>query len=107
MVLALSSLEFMAGPGRVIAGFGIGTFDHEFTAAGLGGINRKELLEEQVGEAEVDVRLDLRHLLVRVVRDDPAGGHRLDRQLGGHALHLAGVFHADLRLGRQGQRRPG
>lgn len=26
----LSSLEFIAGPGRVIAGFGIGTFDHEF-----------------------------------------------------------------------------
>src|SRR5947199_7227619 len=38
--LALSSLEFVAGPGRVIAGFGIGTFDHEFEAAGLGGIDR-------------------------------------------------------------------
>lgn len=48
MALALSSLEFVAGPGRVIAGFGIGTFDHEFAAAGLGGIDRKELLEEQV-----------------------------------------------------------
>jgi probable F420-dependent oxidoreductase len=46
--LALSSLEFVAGPGRVIAGFGIGTFDHEFVAAGLGGIDRRQLIEEQV-----------------------------------------------------------
>jgi probable F420-dependent oxidoreductase len=46
--LALSSLEFVAGPGRVIAGFGIGTFDHEFNAAGLAGIDRRELIEEQV-----------------------------------------------------------
>lgn len=46
--LALSSLEFVAGPGRVIAGFGIGTFDHEFEAAGLGGIDRRELISEQV-----------------------------------------------------------
>lgn len=48
MALSLSSLEFVAGPGRVIAGFGIGTFDHEFNAAGLTGIDRKDLLEEQV-----------------------------------------------------------
>ncbi|MCC6177329.1 MAG: TIGR03619 family F420-dependent LLM class oxidoreductase [Chloroflexi bacterium] len=46
--LLLASLEFVAGPGRVIAGFGIGTFDHEFRAAGLGGLDRKKLLEEQV-----------------------------------------------------------
>jgi probable F420-dependent oxidoreductase len=46
--LLLSSLEFVAGPGRVIAGFGIGTFNHEFEAAGLGGIDRRELLPEQV-----------------------------------------------------------
>ena len=46
--LALSSLEFVAGPGRVIAGFGLGTFDHEFNAAGLAGIDRRELMEEQV-----------------------------------------------------------
>jgi len=46
--LALSSLESVAGPGRVIAGFGIGTFDHEFNAAGLAGIDRRELLAEQV-----------------------------------------------------------
>jgi probable F420-dependent oxidoreductase len=46
--LLLSSLELVAGPGRVIAGFGIGTYDHEFMAAGLGGIDRRELLPEQV-----------------------------------------------------------
>ena len=46
--LALSSLEFVAGAGRVIAGFGIGTFDHEFDAAGLGAFDRRELIEEQV-----------------------------------------------------------
>jgi alkanesulfonate monooxygenase SsuD/methylene tetrahydromethanopterin reductase-like flavin-dependent oxidoreductase (luciferase family) len=32
----------------VIAGFGIGTFDHEFDAAGLGSFDRRELIEEQV-----------------------------------------------------------
>jgi alkanesulfonate monooxygenase SsuD/methylene tetrahydromethanopterin reductase-like flavin-dependent oxidoreductase (luciferase family) len=46
--LLLSSLEFIAGPDRVIAGFGIGTFDHEFQSIGLGGIPRADLLEEQV-----------------------------------------------------------
>jgi probable F420-dependent oxidoreductase len=46
--LALASLEFVAGPGRVIAGFGLGTFEHEFAAAGLGGIDRRELMAEQV-----------------------------------------------------------
>jgi probable F420-dependent oxidoreductase len=47
--LALASLEFVAGPGRVIGGFGLGTFEHEFVAAGLGGIDRRELIEEQIG----------------------------------------------------------
>ena len=46
--LLLGSLEFVAGPGRVIAGFGIGTYDHEFVAAGLEGIDRRELLPEQI-----------------------------------------------------------
>jgi probable F420-dependent oxidoreductase len=44
----LSSLELVAGPGRVIAGVGIGTFDHEFNAGGLAGLDRRELLPEQV-----------------------------------------------------------
>lgn len=46
--LCLSSLEFLAGPGRVIAGFGLGTFEHEFTAAGMEGMDRREVIEEQV-----------------------------------------------------------
>jgi alkanesulfonate monooxygenase SsuD/methylene tetrahydromethanopterin reductase-like flavin-dependent oxidoreductase (luciferase family) len=46
--LNLSSLERVAGPGRVIAGWGIGTFDHEFSAVGLGDVKRAELLREQV-----------------------------------------------------------
>jgi len=46
--LSLSSLERMAGPGRVIAGWGIGTFDHEFAAVGLGDVKRADLLREQV-----------------------------------------------------------
>jgi alkanesulfonate monooxygenase SsuD/methylene tetrahydromethanopterin reductase-like flavin-dependent oxidoreductase (luciferase family) len=44
----LGSLERIAGPGRVIAGFGMGTFDHEFEAIGLGGVPRHLLLEEQI-----------------------------------------------------------
>jgi probable F420-dependent oxidoreductase len=46
--LSLSSLERIAGVGRVIAGWGIGTFDHEFAAVGLGDIKRADLLREQV-----------------------------------------------------------
>ena len=46
--LALAGLEFMAGPGRLIAGFGIGTYNHEFEAAGMAHIDRRELIEEQV-----------------------------------------------------------
>src|SRR5438067_5868916 len=42
--LLLSSLEFVAGAGRVIAGFGLGTYQHEFEAAGLGGIDGRELV---------------------------------------------------------------
>jgi alkanesulfonate monooxygenase SsuD/methylene tetrahydromethanopterin reductase-like flavin-dependent oxidoreductase (luciferase family) len=46
--LCLSSLEALAGADRVIAGFGIGTFDHEFAAVGLGEAKRGDLLREQV-----------------------------------------------------------
>jgi alkanesulfonate monooxygenase SsuD/methylene tetrahydromethanopterin reductase-like flavin-dependent oxidoreductase (luciferase family) len=45
--LALSSLERVAGPGRVIAGWGIGASDHEFDAIGQGGLKRGEMLIEQ------------------------------------------------------------
>ena len=40
----LASLTHMVGP-RVIAGWGAGTFDHEFEAIGMGGIFRPELVE--------------------------------------------------------------
>jgi len=41
----LASMTHMFGP-RIIAGWGAGTFDHEFDAVGLGGIFRPELVEE-------------------------------------------------------------
>jgi probable F420-dependent oxidoreductase len=46
--LLLASLEQVAGPGRVIAGFGMGTYNHEFEAGGLGGLDRRQLVAEQV-----------------------------------------------------------
>ena len=44
----LGSLEWLAGPGRVIAGVGLGTFDHEFEAVGMPSTSRAELVREQV-----------------------------------------------------------
>jgi alkanesulfonate monooxygenase SsuD/methylene tetrahydromethanopterin reductase-like flavin-dependent oxidoreductase (luciferase family) len=46
--LLLGSLERLAGPGRVIAAFGIGAFGHEFEAIGMGGLDRRDLIEEQI-----------------------------------------------------------
>jgi probable F420-dependent oxidoreductase len=46
--LALGSLDAVAGRRRVIAGFGIGSFNAEFAAVGLGGLHRGRLLEEQL-----------------------------------------------------------
>ena len=40
----LASMTHMFGP-RLIAGWGAGTFDHEFDAVGMGGIFRPELVE--------------------------------------------------------------
>ncbi|MEA2180051.1 MAG: hypothetical protein QOG77_3348 [Solirubrobacteraceae bacterium] len=48
LALILGSLEYLAGPGRVIMGVGVGTFDHEFEAVGLGGIKRAGLLKENI-----------------------------------------------------------
>jgi alkanesulfonate monooxygenase SsuD/methylene tetrahydromethanopterin reductase-like flavin-dependent oxidoreductase (luciferase family) len=45
----LGSLDFIAGPGRVIAEWGIGNWDREFEAIGLGSWDRREVLEEYVG----------------------------------------------------------
>ena len=41
----LASMSVMFGD-RIIAGWGAGTFDHEFDAVGMGGIFRPELVEE-------------------------------------------------------------
>jgi alkanesulfonate monooxygenase SsuD/methylene tetrahydromethanopterin reductase-like flavin-dependent oxidoreductase (luciferase family) len=41
---SLASMSAMFGP-RIIAGWGAGTFDHEFDAVGLGGVFRPELVE--------------------------------------------------------------
>lgn len=46
--LLMSSLDFVAGPGRVIMGMGLGSFDHEFQAVGMGGWDRREVIPEQV-----------------------------------------------------------
>jgi alkanesulfonate monooxygenase SsuD/methylene tetrahydromethanopterin reductase-like flavin-dependent oxidoreductase (luciferase family) len=46
--LALASLDFIAGGGRVLVGFGLGSFDHEFESVGMGGWDRREVFEEQV-----------------------------------------------------------
>ena len=47
LALSLASMSQLLGD-RLIAGFGAGTFDHEFEAVGLGGIFRPELLESNV-----------------------------------------------------------
>jgi alkanesulfonate monooxygenase SsuD/methylene tetrahydromethanopterin reductase-like flavin-dependent oxidoreductase (luciferase family) len=46
--LLLGSLEFIAGPGRVLAAWGIGGAPAEFDAIGMTGWDRREVLEEQV-----------------------------------------------------------
>jgi probable F420-dependent oxidoreductase len=46
--LLFGSLDLLAGPNRILAGWGLGSFDHEFQAAGMAGWNRREVLQEQV-----------------------------------------------------------
>lgn len=45
---SLSSLDFLAGGGRVVVGLGLGSSDHEFEAVGMGGWDRRALTREQV-----------------------------------------------------------
>ncbi len=45
---ALATLSHLIGD-RLILGFGFGTFEHEFAAIGLGGVDRFALLTEQLG----------------------------------------------------------
>lgn len=44
----LGSLAAIAGPGRVIVGFGLGSFEHEFDIVGMQGWDRREVHREQV-----------------------------------------------------------
>lgn len=46
--LMIGSLDFVAGPGRLIIGWGTGTYDHEFAAIGMAGWDRREVIEEQI-----------------------------------------------------------
>lgn len=46
--MMLASLDFVSGGGRVIAGLGIGNWDAEFDAVGMGGWDRKALIGEYV-----------------------------------------------------------
>ena len=46
--LLLGSLLQFTGPGRVIAGWGIGGHDIDFNSIGLGGLDRKKLMPEQI-----------------------------------------------------------
>lgn len=46
--LLLGSLAKIAGSDRVIVGFGLGSFDHEFEIVGMGGWDRRDVIEEQV-----------------------------------------------------------
>lgn len=48
----LASMSHMFGD-RIIAGWGAGTFDHEFEAVGLGGVFRPELVEDNARIAEL------------------------------------------------------
>ena len=46
--LLVGSLDFIAGPGRLLIGWGIGTYSHEFDAALMTGWDRREVLPEQI-----------------------------------------------------------
>lgn len=46
--LLFSTLDHLTGGGRLILGMGLGSFDHEFQAVGMGGWDRRKVVEEQV-----------------------------------------------------------
>lgn len=46
--LLMGSLARMAGSDRIIVGVGLGSFDHEFEIVGMGGWDRRVVIEEQV-----------------------------------------------------------
>ncbi len=67
---------------------------------------RGRRVEDEVREAELDVRPDSLDLLVGVGGDDPALRRALRRQAVGEPLHLGGILDAHLLLGRQRECRP-
>jgi probable F420-dependent oxidoreductase len=46
--LLAATLDRLAGDDRVLLGVGLGSFDHEFEAIGMGGWDRRRVIEEQV-----------------------------------------------------------
>lgn len=44
----IASLDRIAGPGRLLIGIGLGAWQHEFDALGMGELDRKALFREQV-----------------------------------------------------------
>ena len=46
--LLLGSLQHFAGTGRVIAGWGLGGHDIDFESIGMGGLDRRKLMREQI-----------------------------------------------------------
>jgi probable F420-dependent oxidoreductase len=48
LALAVSSLDFLVGSGRILLSMGIGTYNHEFEAIGLGEWDRREVIAEYV-----------------------------------------------------------
>lgn len=45
---AIASLDRLAGPGRLLIGMGLGAWQHEFDAIGMGAIDRRALFAEQI-----------------------------------------------------------
>ena len=63
-------------------------------------------VKDQMVEAAFEIRLDLRHCLVRIRGHYPSPGYLLDRQLIGEALHSSALSDPVLLFCGQGERRP-
>ena len=62
-------------------------------------------MKDQVCEAKLNVRADLFHVLIRVIRDKPPAMSLVSNSCS-HSLHLARVIDIDLILRSQGERCP-
>src|ERR1700730_14812029 len=70
------------------------------------GLIRAGAVEDEVAEAELDIRADLRKLLLRVGGNDPAARRPLGGRRVGEPLHLYRVLDAHLFFRGQGEGRP-